>query len=268
MILLQHQAATIRLTRANGPNTTFKVFGSPYSQFHGNWAFGYETDDAAALWDQIPHDTDVLVTHTPPRSHCDQKPDGTFVGCSALREAMSRIRPPLAVCGHVHEGRGYERVRWSSALIGTGLDADGVERVTRGVLPLPGSKKQSLVDLTGKRGDRLDNEGFSCEEPRGDSQTAPMSSALRGSAARDMPDQGWRQSSLAVADTQGLAGHSVQTLRRETCVVNAAIVATSWPHHGGKRFNSPIVVDLELPVRQDDNASPVTPSASDQNPTL
>lgn len=259
VILLQHQAALIRLTRAAGPNTIFKVFGSPYSQSPGTWAFGYETDNAATLWDQIPTDTDVLVTHTPPRSHCDQKPDGTFFGCNALREAMSRTRPPLAVCGHVHEGRGYERVCWGSALIGSGLDADGVDRVTKGVLPPPQSRKQSLVDLTGKRGDRLDNEGFSCEQPRAGSGTAPISSALRESAAGEMPDQGCRQTSLVApsldADNQGLASHSLQTLRRETCIVNAAIVATSWPHHGGKRFNSPIVVDLELPVRQDDNES-------------
>lgn len=268
VIFLQHQAATIQLTRADGPNTVFKVFGSPYSQSPGNWAFGYETDDAAALWDQIPPDTDVLVTHTPPRSHCDQKPDRTLVGCNALREAMSRIRPPLAVCGHVHEGRGYERVRWSSALIGTGLDADGVERVTQGVLPPSGSKKQSLVDLTGKRGDRLDSDGFSCEQCCGASQTASISPASRLSAAGDMPDAVCRQTSLVAADTQGLARHPLQTFRRETCIVNAAIVANSWPHHGGKRFNSPIVVDLELPVRQGDNASPVISSASDLNPTL
>ena len=34
--------------------------------------------------------------------------------------------------------------------------------------------------------------------------------------------------------------------RRETCVVNAAVLANSWG--GRKRFNKPIVVDLDLPV--------------------
>lgn len=259
VLLLQHQAAVIRLTRPDGPNTIFKVFGSPYSQSPGTWAFGYETANAAALWDQIPTDADVLVTHTPPRSHCDQKPDGTFVGCNALREAMSRIRPPLAVCGHVHEGRGYEIVHWRPALIGGGFHAEGVDRVMKGDLPPHGSKKQSLVDLTGKRGDRLDNQAFSCEDGRAGSQTSPTSSVLRGPAAGEMPDQGCRQNPLAApspdADTHELASRSLQTLRRETCIVNAAIVATSWPHHGGKRFNSPIVVNLELPVRQDDDES-------------
>lgn len=34
--------------------------------------------------------------------------------------------------------------------------------------------------------------------------------------------------------------------RKETCVVNAAIMAASYG--GPKRFNKPIVVDIDLPV--------------------
>lgn len=245
VVFLQHQAAVIRLTRADGPKTAFKVFGSPYSQFQGDWAFGYESSNAMTLWDPIPLDTDIIVTHTPPRSHCDQKSNGMFVGCDALRRALSRARPPLAICGHVHEGRGYERVRWEPALIRTGPDADGVDGVSRGLLPPPGSKKQSLVDLTGKRMERLDNEGFSC---------SPASPSLisKSSGGSAVPEQGSARS-LSVSDTQGL-DHALQMLRKETCIVNAAIVATSWPHQGGKRFNAPIVVDLELPVWQDTTA--------------
>ncbi|KAK3366092.1 Metallo-dependent phosphatase-like protein [Lasiosphaeria ovina] len=36
--------------------------------------------------------------------------------------------------------------------------------------------------------------------------------------------------------------------RRETCIVNCAIMASNWPHPAGRRFNKPIVVDLDLPV--------------------
>lgn len=38
--------------------------------------------------------------------------------------------------------------------------------------------------------------------------------------------------------------------RRETCVVNAAMMATSWPHKAvnGSKYNKPIVVDLDLPT--------------------
>lgn len=261
VVLLQHEAMTIRLTRADGPNTVFKVFGSPFSQFQGNWAFGYESNDAAALWDKIPLDTDIIVTHTPPRSHCDQKANAQSVGCDALYQSMSRIRPPLAVCGHVHEGRGYDRVRWRTALIGTGLDADGVEYVTRGILPPLGSKKQSLVDLTGKRGECLENRGFSRAVPgsHGTSATGPIPETSAGSSAGAAPEQGSRpcSSAPALGADSHAPGHDLHSLRRETCIINAAIVASSWPHRGGKRFNTPIVVDLMLPVRQDVYASPL-----------
>lgn len=242
----------IRLTHAEGPNTVFKVFGSPYSQFKGNWAFGYESSDAPVLWKQIPLDTDIIVTHTPPRSHCDQKPDAQSVGCDALYQAMSRIRPPLAICGHVHEGRGYDRVRWRAAPIGSGLN-DDVESVTRGILPPMGSKKQSLVDLTGKRGECLENGGFSHAVPGtcGMSATGPIPVASAWSSAGAVPKQGSEPSDVPALDAGSHGpGHTLQTLRRETCIVNAAIVATSWPHRGGKRFHAPIIVDLALPVRQ------------------
>ena len=36
--------------------------------------------------------------------------------------------------------------------------------------------------------------------------------------------------------------------RRETCVVNAAIMKSKYPHVGGKRYNKPIIVDIDLPI--------------------
>ena len=37
--------------------------------------------------------------------------------------------------------------------------------------------------------------------------------------------------------------------RKETCFINAAIMASSWPHTAGPRmFNKPIVVDVYLPL--------------------
>lgn len=34
------------------------------------------------------------------------------MGCEGLWRALWQTRPRLMVCGHVHEGRGVERVRW------------------------------------------------------------------------------------------------------------------------------------------------------------
>lgn len=242
ILFLQHESVLIRLTRPNGPNTVFTVFGSPYSpsyqsQRSGPWAFGYESTPAAeSLWDRIPLDTDVMVTHTPPHSHCDGRPlvggeststsASTSVGCKGLRQALQRVRPLLAVCGHVHEARGCERVRWGLSPQNT-IEVDPGEKQS---LPPPGSKKMSLVDLTGRKGGRrIENDGAA---PGGWLGRSDQSVVFRH---------------LVASSTQGEAEKEALK-RQETCIVNAAIVATSYPHRGGKRFHAPIVVDVELPV--------------------
>ncbi|KAF7589443.1 hypothetical protein BBP40_004280 [Aspergillus hancockii] len=245
IVFLGHQSALVRLTRPDGPNTIFKVFGSPFSQSPGTWAFGYESAAAAALWSQIPLDADVVVTHTPPYSHCDSRATGGSVGCKVLRQALGRVRPSLAVCGHVHESRGYERVRWSA---GVGREED---EVVRGLLPPRESKKQSLVDLTGKRAQRLDNDGIFLDEtvsPFPSSSQSIMMLPSPGGEARsgEARTTSYYPRSRLYDDPNEPANS--RSNRRETCIINAAILATSWPHSGGKRFNAPIVVDIELPT--------------------
>jgi hypothetical protein len=219
----------------------FKVFGSPYSRFEGPWAFGYELTEAQDLWAQIPSDADIVVTHSPPQFHCDRRDDMTSHGCPELRRALSRVRPMLAVCGHIHEGRGYERVRWStSSSPGDILEEDSVS----GSLPPAGSKKQSQVDLTGKKQARLDN--ISLLERM--NQT-PQDSLATPLIMLSIPDS-QSNASESMQDNRQLAEPDcgVISARKETCIVNAAIMANSWPYRGGKRFNVPIVIDLELPV--------------------
>jgi hypothetical protein len=52
-----------------------------------------------------------------------------------------------------------------------------------------------------------------------------------------------RETEIVDRETETIVG---KLGRRETCVVNAAILANSWG--GRKRFNKPIVVDIDLPV--------------------
>ncbi|KAE8376564.1 Metallo-dependent phosphatase-like protein [Aspergillus bertholletiae] len=243
IVFLRHQSALVRLTRPNGPNTIFKVFGSPFSQSPGTWAWGYESIDAAALWNCIPLDTDLVVTHTPPHSHCDRRAIGSSVGCEALRQALGRVRPSLAICGHVHESRGYERVRWLRS------PSTESEQVTSGTLPEPGSKKQSLIDLTGKKAPLLENDDFFFDNEKMNQGALfpPAQNILILPSGNDVEQ-------LTASYLRSRPGEcpsdppNNRSRRRETCIVNAAIMATSWPHRGGKRFNAPIVVDLQLPV--------------------
>ncbi|PVH97568.1 Metallo-dependent phosphatase [Periconia macrospinosa] len=154
---LENEAATIYLTSPDGPHTCFKVFGSPYSpkSHHHDWAFQYEGEDnATRLWDTIPDDADIVVTHTPPKGHCDQATKDDRTGCEALLRALHRVRPMLAVCGHIHEARGVERMRWNVSEDGGGLVKEAEKWKDPGV----GNNKQSLVNLTAAAGGRsLDN---------------------------------------------------------------------------------------------------------------
>lgn len=142
---LNHESAEIRLVKEGSARTKFKVFGSPYSPSCGLWAFGYSAEEAPTLWDQIPLGTDITITHTPPKYHCDNTKARGSTGCESLRQALWHVRPRLAVCGHVHEGRGADRVLWDLA----SPHVDRKELDTEHWIDAAyGTKKQSLIDLT------------------------------------------------------------------------------------------------------------------------
>ncbi|SMR53743.1 unnamed protein product [Zymoseptoria tritici ST99CH_3D1] len=113
-IYLEHSSAMVHLPEKD---VTLRVFGSPYSPDRGrqNWAFQYENSVAATLWDQVPQDTDILITHTPPKGFCDESRHWEQGGCAALAKTLPRIKPLVHVCGHCHEGRGARIVDWGDA---------------------------------------------------------------------------------------------------------------------------------------------------------
>ncbi|KAL4871733.1 hypothetical protein BDV12DRAFT_194189 [Aspergillus spectabilis] len=254
IVFLKHESALIRLRNPNGPNTIFKVFGSPYSQCDGNWAFLYETREAEKLWRQIPLDTDIFVTHMPPHLHCDGIA-GASMGCKALRRNLERVRPLLAVCGHIHESRGFERVCWGEGE--GGAEGEGIkDKVTKGILPPQGSKKQSLVDLTGKRAPRLNNDGFSVSLHTGKDKSSPDANIAMFPPQSHQVDQAtvFSHPVPTPSEAQDANARRLRAQRHETCIVNAAIMASNWPHRGGRKFYpGPIVVDLELPVWTEDS---------------
>jgi len=55
--------------------------------------------------------THIVLSHVPPR---DCKLDRTFlgrhVGSQALRQFIDQVQPDLVLCGHIHEGRGLDRI--------------------------------------------------------------------------------------------------------------------------------------------------------------
>ncbi len=61
-----------------------------------------------ARWSLIPAGVDVVLTHGPAAGHGDYVPRAAqHVGCEdLLRELLGRVRPAVAVCGHIHEAAG------------------------------------------------------------------------------------------------------------------------------------------------------------------
>lgn len=155
---LNHESTHVYLKKEDGPRTCFRVFGSPYSPAKGLWAFGYPPEHASFLWDQIPLDTDVVVTHTPPKYHCDESRHSKASGCETLRETLWRIRPSLAICGHIHEGRGAERILWDLDCPNVKFKESATGYWADSSLG-PGNKKQCLLDLSAKSMAPLNSTG-------------------------------------------------------------------------------------------------------------
>jgi Icc-related predicted phosphoesterase len=73
----------------------------------GDWSFDLTVDEAAAMLDRCTG-TDLLITHSPPKGIADVTSRGVSVGSTAIRDAIARLQPALAVCGHVHDFWGQE----------------------------------------------------------------------------------------------------------------------------------------------------------------
>ena len=119
---LQHSSLSVSFPEVGGRVLHF--YGAPQIPACGgdNFAFQYQREDDA--WSgTIPADTDVLITHTPPRHHLDM-PWG--VGCDFLRKETWKVKPKVHICGHVHAAHGREDVFWDeSQRVYEGLCARG-----------------------------------------------------------------------------------------------------------------------------------------------
>lgn len=84
-----------------------KFYGSPWQPASRGWAFHLPRGpELAAKWSSIPEDTDVLITHGPPRGIGDLAGFEGPSGCDDLLRRVMEVRPKLHVFGHVHRDRG------------------------------------------------------------------------------------------------------------------------------------------------------------------
>jgi len=91
-----------------------KFWGSPFSSQFGNWAFMEHLEELKPIWDTIPSDTDIVITHSPPFGILDQCVNGISVGCPALRDKLKEIKPKYHICGHIHEAYGVYQDKYTT----------------------------------------------------------------------------------------------------------------------------------------------------------
>lgn len=84
---------------------TFFGLGAGIPVTPWDWSFDLSDEEAAEALGPCPQGS-VLVLHSPPFGHCDVAGSGQNLGSPALAEAIERLQPLLAVCGHIHESWG------------------------------------------------------------------------------------------------------------------------------------------------------------------
>lgn len=79
-------------------------YGVPVTPF-GAWSCDLSEAQAEEMLG-VCDSADILVLHSPPKGVADVTSGGLSVGSTAIRAAIARIQPQLALCGHIHDSWG------------------------------------------------------------------------------------------------------------------------------------------------------------------
>jgi Icc-related predicted phosphoesterase len=117
-----------------------KIWGSPVQPWFHNWAFNRQRGlEIQKHWDLIPSDTELLITHGPPKGILDLTDHGDAVGCEDLLNKILEIQVKCHIFGHIHEARGYTYQHERLFVNASSLDGhynpepEGAFRIVRGI---------------------------------------------------------------------------------------------------------------------------------------
>lgn len=86
------------------------IFGSPYTPSFCNWSFMKSRDKMHNIWENIPLDIDILITHGPPKGILDLSENREHeleqCGCLSLYKHVMKIEPKICAFGHIHQYKG------------------------------------------------------------------------------------------------------------------------------------------------------------------
>lgn len=84
----------------------FKFYGGHFVPFFNQGKYNTGRNKRREIWENIPKDTDVLITHAPPKLIFDTNVRGEHCGCDELLKAVQIVKPKYHVFGHIHEHAG------------------------------------------------------------------------------------------------------------------------------------------------------------------
>ncbi len=79
-------------------------YGVPMTPF-GAWSCDLSEAKAAEMLSACEA-ADIMVLHSPPKGVADRTSGGISVGSVAIYEAIERVQPKRAFCGHIHDSWG------------------------------------------------------------------------------------------------------------------------------------------------------------------
>jgi Icc-related predicted phosphoesterase len=86
--------------------TSFFGLGAGVPVTPWDWSFDLDEAGAERMLSACPEGA-VLVSHSPPKGFVDSS-GGNHLGSEAVLHAIEARRPPLVLCGHIHESWGEE----------------------------------------------------------------------------------------------------------------------------------------------------------------
>lgn len=84
-----------------------RIYGTPYSYRTGDWCDRWAFMRGDSKMPTINRkNVDILISHGPPYKCGDLCQNGDRAGSPKLAYEITRLRPKLVVCGHIHEDAG------------------------------------------------------------------------------------------------------------------------------------------------------------------
>src|SRR5690606_17181932 len=105
---LVDQHVVIQKKRLFKKKEVVKIFGSPYTPTYGEgWAYNVNRAKSHKHWDLIHNNTDIVITHGPPKCILDSTQDYEHnmvnVGDKSLYNKMIELEPRYHIFGHLHD---------------------------------------------------------------------------------------------------------------------------------------------------------------------